>query len=86
MKPRVQCVLTQWKPGSSSSGSRPILMINAIVTGVLPCPRAVPGSDPPEPEPQSQFFIRVLPHVSKHRPFPGSPGSPGRLHRPELHC
>jgi hypothetical protein len=24
MKPRIQCVLTQWKPGSTASGSGPI--------------------------------------------------------------
>jgi hypothetical protein len=28
MKPRIQCVLTQWNPGSIASGSRPIVMIN----------------------------------------------------------
>ena len=28
MKPRIQCVLTQWKPGFIASGSGPIVMIN----------------------------------------------------------
>jgi hypothetical protein len=27
MKPRIQCVLTQWLPGSMASGSGPIVMI-----------------------------------------------------------
>jgi len=28
MKPWIQCVLTQWIPGFTASGSRPIVMIN----------------------------------------------------------
>ena len=28
MKPRIQCVLTQWIPGFIASGRRPIVMIN----------------------------------------------------------
>jgi hypothetical protein len=28
MKPRIQCVLTPWNPGSMASGSGPIVMIN----------------------------------------------------------
>jgi hypothetical protein len=28
MKPRIQCVLTQWKPGFIASGSGPIVKIN----------------------------------------------------------
>jgi hypothetical protein len=28
MKPRIQCVLTPWIPGSMASGPRPIVMIN----------------------------------------------------------
>jgi hypothetical protein len=31
MKPRIQCVVTQWIPGSIASGSRPIVMINVRV-------------------------------------------------------
>jgi hypothetical protein len=29
MKPRIQCVLTQWIPGFTASGSRPVVMINS---------------------------------------------------------
>jgi hypothetical protein len=28
MKPRIQCVLTQWKPGFIASDSGPFVMIN----------------------------------------------------------
>jgi hypothetical protein len=29
MNPRIQCVLTQWKPGFIASGCGPIIMINS---------------------------------------------------------
>jgi hypothetical protein len=29
MKPRIQCVLTQWKPGFIASGNGPIIMIKS---------------------------------------------------------
>jgi hypothetical protein len=41
MKPRFQCVLTQWMSGFSASGSGPIFMINLLsVSFVYHCAAA----------------------------------------------
>jgi hypothetical protein len=41
MKPRIQCVLTQWIPGFIASGSGPIVMSTGIHAVSL-VPRLVP--------------------------------------------